>query len=191
MGLIDGIFGLLFGGGRNAVKETIEVFRENAEAGSVRSAEMQALAMQQLGQEFAVRRRGPFDRFMDGLNRMPRPMLALGTLTLFVTAMVDPIWFAERMQGIALVPEPLWWLLGVIVSFYFGARHQIKSQEFQREIVTTVSRAPQVMENIRALRDLRLDDKGVADTGPDASLQLATVTPDANPALDAWRRAQA
>lgn len=64
---------------------------------------------------------------MDGLNRLPRPALALGTLGLFVSAMVAPLWFAERMQGIALVPEPLWWLLGVIVSFYFGARHQVKS----------------------------------------------------------------
>ena len=26
------------------------------------------------------------------------------------------------MQGLALVPEPLWWLMGAIVSFYFGAR---------------------------------------------------------------------
>jgi hypothetical protein len=26
------------------------------------------------------------------------------------------------MQGLAYVPEPLWWLLGAVVSFYFGAR---------------------------------------------------------------------
>jgi hypothetical protein len=29
------------------------------------------------------------------------------------------------------VPEPLWWLLGAIVSFYFGARHQSKSFEIR------------------------------------------------------------
>ena len=46
--------------------------------------------------------------------------MAIGTIGLFVSAMIDPIWFASRMQGIALVPEPLWWLLGAIVSFYFG-----------------------------------------------------------------------
>ncbi|MHA1127862.1 MAG: 3TM-type holin, partial [Alphaproteobacteria bacterium] len=27
-----------------------------------------------------------------------------------------------RMQGLAYIPDPLWWLLGAIVSFYFGAR---------------------------------------------------------------------
>ena len=32
--------------------------------------------------------------------------------------------------GLALVPEPLWWLLGAIVSFYFGAReaHYIRQR---------------------------------------------------------------
>jgi len=46
------------------------------------------------------------------------------------------------MAGLATVPEPLWWLLGAIVSFYFGARHQAKGQEFQRAIADTLSRFP-------------------------------------------------
>ncbi|MEM7521730.1 MAG: holin family protein, partial [Pseudomonadota bacterium] len=137
MGLIAQILDSVFGGERNVVRETVEVFRENAEAGAVREADQRSAAMAQFGAEFMVARQGRFDRFMDGLNRLPRPALALGTLGLFVAAMVDPLWFSERMQGIALVPEPLWWLLGVIVSFYFGARHQVKSQQFQRELVRT------------------------------------------------------
>ena len=35
------------------------------------------------------------------------------------------------MAGLSLVPEPLLWLLGAIVSFYFGARHQSKSFEIR------------------------------------------------------------
>ena len=103
--------------------------------------------------------------------------------------MVEPLWFAERMQGIALVPEPLWWLLGVIVSFYFGARHQVKAQEFQRQIVGTMAHVPQVMDNIRALRELRADSIGVADTGNDARLTTAAIQPDRNAALEVWKRA--
>ncbi len=49
-------------------------------------------------------------------------MLAFGTLGLFTYAMVDPPGFGLRMVGLNQVPEPLWWLLGAIVSFYFGAR---------------------------------------------------------------------
>ncbi len=191
MGLIERILGVVFGGGRNVVAETAEVFRENAESGAARTADIRQQAMVQYGAEFAPRARGWFDRFMDGLNRLPRPAMALGTLGLFVAAMADPIWFAERMQGIALVPEPLWWLLGAIVSFYFGARHQLKGQEFQHSIAATMARAPAVVENIAALRQLRADSPGVADTGPDAALTLASVTPGDNAALEDWKRSHA
>lgn len=191
MGLIGKVFGLLFGSNRNVVRETVEVFRENAELGAGRAAEVQGQAMAQYGAEFAVVRQGGFDRFMDGVNRLPRPMLALGTLGLFVSAMVNPLWFSERMQGIALVPEPLWWLLGVIVSFYFGARHQIKAQEFQRQIVGTMAHVPQVIENIKTIREMRADSVKAADTGDDAHLSVAALRPGENPALEAWRRAAA
>jgi hypothetical protein len=187
MGLVERVFQVMFGGG-NVVRDTVEVFRENAEAGGARGAQVQMQAMRQYGDEFAVPRQGAFDRFMDGVNRLPRPMLALGTLGLFVTAMVDPLWFSQRMQGIALVPEPLWWLLGVIVSFYFGARHQVKSQQFQREIVGTMAAVPQVMENIKALKELRAQDVGAASTQGENRLTVALILPDNNAALEAWQR---
>mgnify|MGYP003389225059 FL=1 len=188
MGMIERMFQLMFGGGGNMVRDTVEVFRENAEAGSQRGAQVQMQAMREYGQEFAIPRQGWFDRFMDGVNRLPRPALALGTLGLFVAAMIDPLWFSQRMQGIALVPEPMWWLLGVIVSFYFGARHQVKRQKFQREIVGTMAHVPQVMRNIKALKELRAESVGVADSGPDVRLSVASIAPDANAALDAWRK---
>ena len=117
MGVIDAGLNVLFGGGRNVVVETAEVFRENAEKAGVRSAATQQAALRSFAAEFARRRSSRFDRLIDGLNRLLRPALAFGTLGLFMSAMVDPVWFAARMQGIALVPEPLWWLMGAIVSF--------------------------------------------------------------------------
>lgn len=65
---------------------------------------------------------GRFDRTIDALNRLPRPAFALGALALFGFGVVDPAGFAERMAAFASVPEPLWWLLGGVVGFYFGAR---------------------------------------------------------------------
>lgn len=148
--MIERLFSLLFGGG-NIIRETAEVFRENAESGAVRDAARARAALDQFAAEFLVERKGWFDRLMDGVNRLPRPALALGTLALFISAMTDPIWFAQRMQGLALVPEPLWWLLGVIVSFYFGARHQAKSHAFQQSLAATMASAPQVRRNIEAM----------------------------------------
>lgn len=188
MGLIAQVLNLVFGGGRNIVKETAEVFRPNAEAQDERGAQLQGAALAQFAAEFEHQRRGIFDRFIDACNRLPRPAMALGVLGLFVAAMYDPIWFAERMTGIALVPEPLWWLLGAIVSFYFGARHQQKGQDFNRQIAQTMAMAPVVMKNLRGLDGLREDSDqtpGVADPGTDAELVLH-ITDDAaeeNPAL--------
>lgn len=148
MGLIDGILNILFGSSKNVIRETAEVFLENREAGAARDADLHRATLEAYAAEFQHARKGAFDRFMDGLNRLPRPAMALGTLGMFTAAMVDPAWFAARMRGVALVPEPLWWLLGAIVSFYFGARHQAKGQVFQQEIIATLSRAPQVMARL-------------------------------------------
>lgn len=188
MGMIGTLLSFLFGGGRNAIVETAQVFRENAEAGAERAHIAQDHALAQFAAEFAQAQTGPFDHLMDGVNRIPRPALALGTLGLFLSAMIDPVWFAARMQGIALVPEPLWWLLGVIVSFYFGARHQTKSYAFQRDLAATLARTPQVLANLAALERMDMPVTGQADTGPDAAMTIDAVTPEDNPALAAWRR---
>ena len=62
--------------------------------------------------------------------------------------MVDPLWFADGCKASPWCLNRCGGLLGVIVSFYFGARHQVKSQQFQREIVGTMAHVPQVMDNI-------------------------------------------
>lgn len=131
-------------------------------AGRAQAAAALGAAAQGIAGAFAPGRAGPpgeddrqpaptrFDRVVNGLNRLPRPLLAFGTLGLFAYAMLDPPGFALRMTGLNAMPEPLWWLVGAIVAFYFGARES------------------------HYLR-----------TRPAA---LPASPPDANPALDDWRR---
>ncbi len=190
MGLIERVFQGIFGDGRNVIVETAQVFRENAESAAQRDADIKRQSMNQFAAEFAVPRRGWFDRLMDGLNRLPRPLLAFGTIGLFIVAMVDPVWFSTRMQGIALVPDPLWWLMGAIVSFYFGARHQAHNQDFQRSIAQTMARVPTVIENTQRLEALRAESPTVARSEPSADATRMAVAPGANPALDAWANHQ-
>lgn len=151
MGLMTDFLSMLFGSNRNVLRETAEVFRENSENAGERAANVQTEVLRQFAAEFSRQRRSGFDVFIDGVNRLPRPLLALGTLGLIGASMVDPVWFASRMQGLALVPEPLWWLMGAVVSFYFGARYQAKGQEFQQSIAETMARSGQVTRNIQAL----------------------------------------
>jgi len=127
MGLIEKLMGFVFGGG---VQSTIEVLRENSEKSAVSAHVLRQATLTQFATEYRNPRSG-FSRLIDGVNRLQRPTMAFGVLGPFVAAMLDPIWFADRMAGLSLVPESLWWLLGAIVSFYFGARHQSKSFEIR------------------------------------------------------------
>lgn len=185
--MISEVLSAIFGCNRNVLRETVEVFRENAEAGASRGHDSQMAALAQMAAEFQLPKKGWFDRAMDGVNRLPRPALALGTLGLMASAMADPVWFATRMQGIALVPEPLWWLLGVIVSFYFGARQQAKNQGLQRDLAQSLALVPQVAGNIAALTQLRAQTVGAASTKGNAVDEINVVQPEENPALAHWQ----
>ena len=116
-----GLMGRILGIGKaadhvgGAVERVAEVFVSN------RTKALQ-VRHEQFASEFGGPSRGSFDDFVNGLNRLPRPTLALGTVGLFIFAMIDPYAFSSRMDGLNTVPEQLWWLLGAIVSFYFGAR---------------------------------------------------------------------
>lgn len=124
MGLIDRFIGVAptvtaLG---SAATGVAGVFTRNATRRMELDEEAYGHAISQHGQEFAGPHEGWFDGFVNGLNRLPRPLLALGTMGLFIYAMVEPAGFSVRMDGLQRVPEPLWWLLGAIVGFYFGAR---------------------------------------------------------------------
>lgn len=140
MGMIDRLIGLgpAVQNVSGAARGVAEVFRENATRRMELDSDAHRHALAQLGTEFAAPRTGRFDGFVNGLNRLPRPMLAIGTIALFVYAMAAPSGFAQRMAGLHAVPEPLWWLLGAIVSFYFGAReaHYFRNPGFRQPAIS-------------------------------------------------------
>ena len=153
-----GVIGKLIGGPGavtalgDAAKGVAEVFLPSATRKMELSAEAQMAALRQLGEEYQHPALNWFDRLVNGLNRLPRPLLAFGTLGLFTYAMVDPVAFAQRMVGLNAVPEPLWWLLGAIVAFYFGAR---ETHYFRTRSVTSPFGAGAAPEENAALSDWR------------------------------------
>ncbi len=136
MGVIDRFIGIgsAVTSVSNAAGSLAEVFTPNATRRQELEGQAYAQAMEEHQAEFLYQGEGLFDRFVNGLNRLPRPVLTLGTLGLFGYAMVDPPGFSMRMDGLALVPEPLWWLFGAVISFYFGAReaHHFRRQAMPR-----------------------------------------------------------
>ncbi|MFD1795707.1 hypothetical protein FQV27_03970 [Paracoccus aurantiacus] len=147
MGMIDRFLGVGAAAQTvsNAAANVTEIFRENATRKMELEEAAYGHAITQLSAEFGAARRGWFDDIVNGMNRLPRPLLTLGTIGLFVYAMVEPIGFSQRMAGLQTVPEPLWWLLGAIVSFYFGAReaHYFRSRSFPQRIEQSVVPLPE------------------------------------------------
>lgn len=125
--------GDIFKGG----KEVAEVFKENAENKGQRVHDetmadigRDMASLQQFGAEFHDRsNRTWWDSFVDGLNRLPRPLLTIAILSFFVLAPLNPARFLEIAKAYELMPPGYWALLSVIIGFYFGGRMQIKSQD--------------------------------------------------------------
>jgi hypothetical protein len=132
----------------------------------------------------APRPRAAYDRLVDALNRLPRPLMVLGSLALILSAVVAPDWFSARMEALADMPEALWWLIGAILSLHFGGRYQERAQEFRREVAMPAAPAPRAAETAPAI------DPAPATPGPEAETVLATLAPGPNPALAAWRVAR-
>ncbi|MEX3015273.1 holin family protein [Gymnodinialimonas hymeniacidonis] len=176
MGLMDRGIGETVEGIGEAAEGLSEVFVPNATRAMELAAGIHQATLQTAAAEFEYAGTGWFDRMINGLNRLPRPMLALGTLGLFVYAMADPQAFAARMIGLQEVPEPLWWLLGAIVSFYFGAREL----HYSRGVTPRLNGGAQ--QGRRRLRD-RLG--GIFGR---RRRQPAPEEEADNPALSDWRR---
>ncbi len=194
MGLMGTILGA--GGAARQVGDVVggvaEVFVGNQADREAAELERFTSTIGQFGAEFATGGNGGmFDRFVNALNRLPRPLMTLGTLALFVYAMAEPDGFGLRMERLGLVPEPLWWLLGAIVSFYFGARelHHQRTRSTLTKAATGILSARPVVGGF-------VEERAPAEAGvlPAAALfaqpagsGVRAGDPDYNAAVEEWR----
>ncbi|AUC54258.1 carboxylesterase [Sagittula sp. P11] len=167
MGMIQQLAAILFGGNRNAVKELAEVFRVNAEASAERGHALDTAALSQFAAEFVARnQRTWWDSLVDGLNRLPRPAFTCGVFAVLIWTVRDPVFMSEVFTAWAIIPTPVWALITVIVTFFFGGRAQVKDFDFQRDVAGLMARTQAVM----AQRDQPLP---ADDTAPPATTNQA------------------
>lgn len=126
------------GGVLKPAKDLAEVFVENKEERAERrheetiaDSELNAAVLQQFATEFQRRAsRSWWDSFVDGLNRLPRPLLTLSVMAFFLLTPFYPEKIIEVSMAYEVIPAGFWALLSIIVGFYFGGRMQLKSQDF-------------------------------------------------------------
>ncbi len=189
LSLVTGLF--------RPAKELIEVFKPNAEQSAERNhVESMALSQQDLAslQQFAAEfhdraERTWWDSLIDGMNRLPRPLITLGILALFVLAPVAPVRFLEIAQAYQMMPDGFWALLSIIIAFYFGGRMQLKGQD-----MTVKGGALAVAREILALRrtEQQFDQPPPQPSGamPQGAPATATASAPTNRVVEEWRRRQ-
>lgn len=147
----------LFTGG----KEMAEVFVGNKEKQGERQHEedmadigRELASVKQFSDEFHARQnRTWWDSFVDGLNRLPRPLLTIAVLSFFVLAPIAPERFLIIAKSFELLPPGYWALLSVIIGFYFGGRMQLKAQDMTVK-KDAVSAAKELVAMKRSFRQL-------------------------------------
>lgn len=118
--MIGKLFTKLTGGGAQRLVET--VFGDRA-ARDRYAAEEQMAVQTGFQAEFSHReRRTWWDSLVDGLNRLPRPLMTFGVIALFVWAVVDPPAFSLAMLALQNVPEMLWYIFLAVIGFWFGTK---------------------------------------------------------------------
>jgi len=183
------VIGNIFTGG----KEVAEVFVENKEKKGQRTheavmAEMgrDLASLQQFSTEFHSRQnRTWWDSFIDGLNRLPRPLIAAAVLGFFVLAPLDPQRFLEIAKAYELMPPGYWGLLSVVITFYFGGRMQLKSQDMavKKEAVTA---AKELVAMRKEFRKLDTDDESLESKIFDATLPPSNSKGVSNKVVKEW-----
>ncbi|WP_425099156.1 3TM-type holin [Tropicibacter sp. S64] len=181
MGL-TAILASLFGGNRNVVREVAEVFKVNAEAADARGNSLDSAALEQFAAEFAARaNRTWWDSLVDGLNRLPRPIMALWAIWVLAWTPVNPAFMSEVFAAWAIIPNVVWGVILTIVTFFFGGRNQVKDIDFQREVIGQVATTQAVIARRAELREIAETPETIPDPEP-----MDDGDPDANAALDAF-----
>jgi hypothetical protein len=174
-------------------KELVEVFKPNAENQAERVHEermelsRQDLAsLEQFAAEFKSKRTSTsWDSFVDGLNRLPRPLITLGILGLFVLAPADPIRFLEIARAYQIMPDGFWALLSIIIAFYFGGRMQVTRQQMT---ITggALDAARDIVKVRKAFRELAEEDEPVTEKVYRQAETTAAPDQQSNRIVAAW-----
>ncbi|MGI9510304.1 MAG: holin family protein [Geminicoccaceae bacterium] len=178
-------------------KELVEVFKPNAENQAVRGhrerlelSRQDLASLQQFAEEFKSSRTSTaWDSFIDGLNRLPRPLITLGILGLFVLAPADPLRFLEIARAYQIMPDGFWALLSIIIAFYFGGRMQVTRQQMA-VAGGALDAAKDIVKVRKAFQALAEEDQPVTEKIYQEAIKATDPDHNTNRVVTAWLEQQ-
>ena len=188
--MFGSIFRFFTGGGvkgiLGGVAEVARVVKGDRAARDRQAHDEFSGALAQFRAEFGGPRLTWWDSLIDGLNRLPRPAFAFGVIGGLGFAASDPVGFTAIMTAMAVIPDQLWILVGLVVSFFFGARQLGDLSRMRAASPEKVAKTLAAMREIRAMRPAQ--PPATMDSNPAlVSVEGRAAKMDSNPALEAWR----
>lgn len=175
---IPGLGPLLAGG-----TAIVEAIAGNRAARDAAGHETDMATHAQFAAEFRqIKGRTWWDSLIDGLNRLPRPVIVGMVIAYFMTAWADPIEFQIINTSLGAVPENMWLIAGVIIAFYFTVREIQKGRETKRMALT----AEAFDEQQRRISELRAQQH--VESGAYDADMADDDTPLSNASIEEWNR---
>ena len=135
--ILAGITGAGMQGAGAAISEVVRTVKGDATAREANIHGEQMAVLEQFAAEFAGRPpKTWWDSLVDGLNRLPRPIITFSIIGIFLWALVDPVGFVIYMDAMHVVPDELWLMWLTIVAFWFGGRlvsHDLRKPKITKE----------------------------------------------------------
>lgn len=140
------------------------------------AAMLDASVQQQYAAEFQYRdNRTGFDSLVDGMNRLVRPVLTAYICWLvFILPISNIDLFMQIITAYSAVPEPLWVLVGLIITFYFGGRMQFTKLQFKQQDIEKIKTVKKQIDEFKKAEQEEIEDAPIMD----------------NPSIAAWRKTQ-
>lgn len=176
------LFKILGGGVVETVRKGIGMFTGDRAAREAGYHEESMASRAQFAAEFQVKNRTWFDSLIDGFNRLPRPAIVAMVIYYFVMAYKNPTEFQVLNVALDTIPEFMWQIALIVVTFYFVAREVQKSRD--KRLALSKADFDEAQRRVKELRATQapMPEEAYAAEMADTSQALS------NPAILEWNR---
>lgn len=74
------------------------------------------------GYTYQAVNRNWFDSLIDGVNRLPRPLITFGVMFMFGCSFFAPASYERMMQALSTTPTSVWTIVAMVLGFWFTGR---------------------------------------------------------------------
>lgn len=133
---------------------------------------------------------GLFDRLVNGVNRLGRPLLLIGVVLFFMWGIMDPTGFVLVMKAFGETPEWITTAVLLVISI-FGTGRIVQDFKKRQTVKTTVQKTEEVTESFGDnTEDVPVSNRKFDNLEEDDDDEDISDLPPENDVVAKWKEAQ-